>query len=90
MPDGDPTGYFLEDLRRRPLNSAEAEGVQVRSFQLAIARLRDRPDLAKILIHKPGPLYDHDLDDQGRMAGVYSRGLEEVGRLLDGVRTRPR
>lgn len=90
MPDGDPTGYFLEDLRQRPLNSAEAEGVQVRSFQLAIARLRDRPDLAKILIHKPGPLYDHDLDDQGRMAGVYARGLEEVGRLLDGVRTRPR
>lgn len=90
MPDGDPTGYFLEDLRQRPLNSAEAEGVQIRSFQLAIARLRDRPDLAKILIHKPGPLYDHDLDDQGRMAGVYARGLEEVGRLLDGVRTRPR
>ncbi|KXV16646.1 hypothetical protein AD933_05930 [Acetobacter malorum] len=90
MPDGDPTGYFLEDLRQRPLNSTEAEGVQIRSFQLAIARLRDRPDLAKILIHKPGPLYDHDLDDQGRMAGVYARGLEEVGRLLDGVRTRPR
>ena len=90
MPVGDPTDYFVSDLKRRPLNSAEAEGVQVRSFQVAIARLRGRPDLAKLLIHKPGPLYDHDLADQTAMAGVYARGLEEVGRLLDGVRTRPK
>lgn len=88
--DGDPTEYFLSDLKQRPLNSAEAEGVQVRSFQLAITRLRARPELAKVLIHKPGPLYDHDLDDQAEMAGVYARGLEEVGRLLDGVRTKPK
>lgn len=90
MPIDDPTDYFVPDLKQRPLNSAEAEGVQVRSFQVAIARLRERPDLAKLLIHKPGPLYDHDLADQAAMAGVYARGLEEVGRLLDGVQTRPK
>ena len=90
MPVDDPTDYFVPDLKQRPLNSAEAEGVQVRSFQVAIARLRERPDLAKLLIHKPGPLYDHDLVDQAAMAGVYARGLEEVGRLLDGVQTRPK
>lgn len=90
MPVGDPTSYYLDDLGGRPLNSAESEGVQVRSFQVAIARLRARPELANLLIHKPGPLYDHDLKDQAEMASVYARGLEEVGRLLDGVRTRPR
>ncbi|MDZ7283837.1 hypothetical protein N4G62_17550 [Sphingomonas sanguinis] len=90
MPVDDPTDYYLSNLKRKALNSAEAEGVQVRSFQLAITRLRSRPGLAKVLIHKPGPLYDHDLADQARMAGVYARGLEEVGRLLDGVRTRPK
>lgn len=88
MLSDDPTEYYLADLKHKPLNSAEAEGVQVRSFQLAIDRLRSRPELARVLIHKPGPLYDHDLDDQARMAGVYVRGLEEVGRLLDGVSTR--
>lgn len=90
LPVDDPTEYYVPDLKGRPLNSAKAEGVQVRSFQLAIARLRARPELAKVLIHKPGPLYDHDIDDQAEMAGVYARGMEEVGRLLDGVLTRPK
>jgi hypothetical protein len=90
MPVGDPTLYFLEDLKARPLRTNEAEGVQVRSFQLAIAKLANRPQLAKVLIHKPGPLYDHDLADQEKLSGVYARGLAEVGVLLDGVRTAPR
>lgn len=84
----DPTGYTLANLGAGPLDTKQAAGQQVRSFEIAIARLAARPDLAKVLIHKPGPLYDH-LDRHDALAGVYRRGLEEVGRLLTDVQTAP-
>lgn len=86
---GDTTVYTIEDLAARPLDTRQAEGQQVRSFQLAIERLRARPGLAPILIHKPGPLRDETPARQAAMAEVYRRGLEEVGALLRDVRTRP-
>lgn len=85
----DPTTYTLSDLTARPLDTRQSEGQQVRSFQLAIERLRARPDLATILIHKPGPLSDEPAARQTALAGVYRRGLKEVGALLAGVRTQP-
>lgn len=85
----DTTIYTLADLTERPLDTRQAEGQQVRSFQLAIERLRARPDLARILIHKTGPLSDESPDRQTLLAEVYRRGLEEVGSLLHGVTTRP-
>lgn len=88
-PDPDPTTYTVDDLTAHPLNTHESEGVQVRSFQLAIERLRRRPELASILIHKPGPLSDETPARQVALARVYRRGLEEVGTLLNGVRTWP-
>lgn len=88
-PDPDPTTYTVDDLTTRVLDTRESEGVQVRSFQLAIERLRARPALAPVLIHKPGPLFDQSPAQQAALAGVYRRGLEEVGALLVGVRTRP-
>jgi hypothetical protein len=84
----DPTSYTLADLRSHPLDSSQAEGREVRSFQLAIERLRTKPSLAKLLIHKPGPLND-EKERLDRWAEVYRRGLEEVGQLLSGVRARP-
>lgn len=84
----DPTVYSLANLRAQPLDTKQAAGQQVRSFQLAIARLAHRPELSKLLIHKPGPLYD-DPSRHDALADVYRRGLEEVGRLLAGVRTAP-
>jgi len=84
----DATPYGIADLKARPLDTKQAEGQQVRSFQFAIARLKARPDLAKLLIHKQGPLSD-DVSQLPALAGVYGRGLAEVGRLLDGVRTEP-
>ncbi len=84
----DPTTYTLANLRAGPLDTKQAAGQQVRSFQVAIERLAERPDLAKVLIHKPGPLYD-DPTRHDALAGVYRRGLEEVGRLLTGVQTAP-
>lgn len=88
-PDPDPTTYTVSDLTARPLNTRESEGVQIRSFQLAIARLRRRPDLARILIHKPGPLFDESIDRQVALADVYRRGMIELGSVLAGVRTTP-
>jgi hypothetical protein len=87
-PDVDPTEYDLSDLSARELDTRQAEGQQVRSFQLAAARLNARPGLAKLLIHKPGPLHD-DPATLADLASVYTRGLAEVGALLTGVRTKP-
>lgn len=84
----DPTNYTVPDLAARSLDTRQAEGQQVRSFQLAIARLRSRPGLAKLLIHKPGPLSD-EAGNLGDLAEVYRRGLEEVGSLLARVRAEP-
>jgi len=85
----DPTTYTLSDLTLEALNSSEAEGLQIRSFQLAIARLLKKPTLASLLIHKPGPLGDEPRDRQAELAGVYLRGMKEVGKLLKGVVTAP-
>jgi hypothetical protein len=84
----DWTVYGVPDLNADTLDTRRAEGQQVRSFQIAIARLSERPELAKALIHKPGPLYD-DPSRHDDLANVYRRGLEEVGRLLTGVRAAP-
>jgi len=84
----DPTAYSLPDLRAAVMDTRRAEGQQIRSFQYAIERLRARPQLAKMLIHKPGPLYDNP-ERLDALANVYQRGLEEVGVLLKGVQARP-
>ena len=87
--DPDPTVYTVDDLTARSLDTRQSEGLQIRSLQLAINRLRARPELASILIHKPGPLFDESPASQAALAEVYRRGLEEVGTLLAGVRTQP-
>ena len=84
----DPTEYGVPDLAAHTLDTRQAEGQQVRSFQLALRRLARRPGLARMLIHKPGPLSDHP-DRIDAFADVYRRGLEEVGEILDGVKTAP-
>jgi hypothetical protein len=84
----DRTTYGLPNLHGSVLDTKQAEGQQVRSFQIAVDRIVRRPELAKMLIHKPGPLYD-DPTQYDALADVYRRGLAEVGVLLKGVRTAP-
>ena len=84
----DTTPYTLQDLRAHPLGTSNSTGQQIRSFQVAIERLRAAPQLAKVLIHKPGSLADESLRlDQ--LASVYRRGLAEVAQLIEGVETKP-
>jgi len=85
----DRTPYTLLDLSAHDLNTREAEGQQVRSFQYAIERIRRKPQLASLLIHKPGPLSDESSARQLALAEVYKRGLAELAELLTGVCTTP-
>lgn len=84
----DATMYTVQDLLAQPLDTRESVGQQVRAFQYAIVRLKDLPQLADLLIHKPGSLADEaaHLDE---LADVYRRGLGEVARLIHRVETRP-
>lgn len=84
----DTTTYTVPDLRAKILDTRESTGKQVRSFQYAIERLRGQPQLANLLIHKPGSLAD-EVAHLDQLADVYRRGLNEVARLIDGVQTRP-
>lgn len=84
----DDTEYQLEELEDAELDSKSAEGEHVRSFQLAISRLRTKPGRARFDIHKPGPLIDFS-DDWGDYEAVYRDGLEEVADLLKNVEARP-
>lgn len=84
----DTTTYTVPDLRAKTLDTRESTGKQVRSFQYAIQRLRGQPQLASLLIHKPGSLAD-EVAHLDQLADVYRRGLDEVARLIDGVQTRP-
>lgn len=85
----DSTTYTIADLSAQTLDTCKAEGQQVRSFQLAAERLRGKPELAALLIHKAGPLSDQTSAQQAALAEVYGRGLGEVAALLTNVKTRP-
>lgn len=84
----DRTSYTV-DLKASVLNTLRAEGEQVRAFQFAIERLKLKPQLASLVIHKPGPLSDESPARQTALAEVYRRGLEEVSALISEVRTAP-
>lgn len=84
----DKTDYFLPDLWDRELNSMSAEGVQVRAFQVACARLRANPGISRFLIRKPGPI-EGTPDFVRALRDVYTRGMAEVDSFLDGAETAP-
>ena len=85
----DPTTYTVTDLRGQPLDSKTAEGEHVRSFQMMARRLAQRPALARILVHKPGPLSDYPAADVEEYANVFRRGIEEVDTVTGQASVRP-
>lgn len=84
----DETDYAISNLRSRILDTNKAEGEHVRSFQFALARLARNPERARLEIHRPGPLIDHPNDLEAYKT-VYAEGMAEVGRFLEGVRSKP-
>ncbi|MFZ6047391.1 Qat anti-phage system QueC-like protein QatC [Pseudomonas sp. CR3202] len=84
----DKTRYLIQDLHAQVLNTAQVEGQHVRSFQLALSRLRAMPGQARFDIHRPGPLTDHP-DDWDKYERVYVEGLLEVEKYLVGVSASP-
>ena len=84
----DPTNYTIADLGERTLRTDRSEGVHIRSFQLMVNRLKRQPDVAGILVHKPGPLV-HARDEIPAYVEVFRRGVMEVAELLEGVRVEP-
>ncbi len=83
----DPTTYTLANLAARTLDTSKAEGQQARSFQYAIERLKRRPGIAALMIHKAGPLGGQSDSERAALAEVYARGLAEVAALLVNVQT---
>jgi 7-cyano-7-deazaguanine synthase in queuosine biosynthesis len=85
----DPTTYTVPNLTVRPLDAKSAEGEHIRAFQMIARRLAPRPALARILIHKSGPLSDYPAGDVAQYADVFARGIAEVDRITGPVVVRP-
>jgi len=83
----DPTQYHV-DLDERVFDSLRAEGDAIRSFELALSRLRGDTRRARVLIHKAGPL-GTDPAELEALAQLYLRGMLEVAELLEHVQTAP-
>lgn len=79
----DGTDYTQESTNAILKEHVNATGSQLRSFQLAINRIKKQPNISKTLIHKPGPLKS-DAEYLDRLAGVYLRGLLEVDDFING------
>jgi hypothetical protein len=85
----DKTAYTLDNLSAQPLNSRARQNEHIRSFQMMARRLERHPGVEEILVHKPGPLTDYSADEVQSYAGIFREGIQEVGRLLEGVVVKP-
>lgn len=80
--NGDTTAYtsgIIKELINGHLNS---EGIQLRSFQYAIKRIKENPTIADLLIYKTGPIQGTQ-DYINELADIYKRGLLEVDRFIE-------
>ncbi len=84
----DKTRYLIQDLHAQILDTTEVKGQHVRSFQMALSRLKSMPGQSRFDIHRPGPLTDHP-NDWDKYERVFIEGLEEVQKYLAGVEARP-
>ena len=44
------------------------------------------PDLARVLVYKPGPLHDYSATETSKYTEVFQRGIAEVGTFVETVR----
>ena len=85
----DPTTYTTGDLHAQRLDSRSPVGEHIRSVQMMGHRLARRPELARILVHKAGPLTDYEDAEIAQYAHVFERGIKEVVDLVHHVEVRP-
>lgn len=84
----DNTQYAIT-LNKKKINTLRAEGKQIRSFQLAIRRLKLNPSCADILINSSGPLFDVSSTNHKELSKMHKRGMKEVESLLKNVKVGP-
>lgn len=77
----DSTEYTKQNVAEIRRNHSKGMGIQLRSFEYAIERIRKNPELAKLLIHKPGPLPGNS-EYLETLVDVYVRGLNEVDTFI--------
>lgn len=77
----DETIYTKLSIKEMRNNHSKAIGIQLRSFELAINRIKEKPYIANSLIHKPGPLHN-DYLFLTKLANVYIRGLLEIDEYI--------
>lgn len=82
----DPTKYTLSDLAAKPLQSKKKESSDIRSFKMMNRRLEKRPDLAKVLVYKTGPLDDYSSTEVSEYSSVFLRGIREVGVVVENAK----
>lgn len=73
----DNTDYMITDVGDLIRNHAKDRGIQLRSFQYAIKKVKENPGIEKFYIHKTGPLSDNE-EYLNELADTYKRGLMEV------------
>lgn len=79
--DKDNTIYTQTSVKALINGHANGIGVQLRSFLMAIKRVKDEPIRAKTLIYKTGPL-ENDAKYLQQLSDVYTRGLFEVDAFI--------
>jgi 7-cyano-7-deazaguanine synthase in queuosine biosynthesis len=79
--EGDRTVYTADDVASIVRNHSSGEGIQLRSFQYAINRLKNKPSMAKLLVYKTGAIIGDDAYIN-ELSEVYMRGLFEVDAFI--------
>ena len=79
--DGDRTVYTADYVASIIRNHSSGEGIQLRSFQYAINRLKSKPSMAKLLVYKTGAISGDD-EYINELSEVYKRGLFEVDEFI--------
>lgn len=77
----DGTVYTETSIHKMQTKSSGGLGVQLRSFQFAIDKVKNNPNIALLLIHQPGPLPQND-GYLAELADTYLRGLLEVDTFI--------
>lgn len=78
----DVTTYTVTSIKAMQKNSNNSNGVQLRSFQYAINKLKKHEGNEKLYIHKSGPL-SSNIEYLNELADTYKRGLFEVDTFIE-------